>query len=320
MREDKDLLDLTILVATWSDGLFVFTAGASDRELAGHSVRAMSSDGQGGVLAIVDGRSLNRRGRDGAWSVFAAVEFDLACCVAVGNYVYAGSDDARLFRISGSEDVEQLSGFDEVEGRDKWYAGSAIIDGKRVGPPLGVRSMTATSDGAVLLANVHVGGITRSADDGLTWQPTIDIDADVHEVRSHPTRPDIAAAAAGVGLCMSRDGGATWKVEQQGLHAVHCSAVAFAGDDVVVSAAADPFTAQGAVYRRRVEGQGPLVKIGGGLPDWLDGSPDTRCIDAKGSTVALADRKGSLYISANGGRSWSRAADGIPMPSSVVIA
>jgi len=66
----------------------------------------------------------------------------------------------------------------------------------------------------VLLANVHVGGIPRSVDGGVTWQPTIDIDSDVHEVRAHPKRRGTVVAAAAVGLCTSSDGGATWTVEQ----------------------------------------------------------------------------------------------------------
>jgi hypothetical protein len=64
----------------------------------------------------------------------------------------------------------------------------------------------------VLLAYVHVGGIPRSTDGGATWQPTIDIDNDVHEVRAHPRRPDIVMAATAIGLCTSRDRGLTWEV------------------------------------------------------------------------------------------------------------
>src|SRR4029434_8936662 len=109
-----------------------------------------------------------------------------------------------------------LDSFDAVDGRDTWYAGSAVINGERVGPPLGIRSITATADGSVLLANVHVGGIPRSTDGGTTWQSTIDVDSDVHEVRAHPHRPDVVMAAAAIGLCTSRDGGATWDIEQEG--------------------------------------------------------------------------------------------------------
>jgi len=206
----------TILVATWRDGLFVVSGATRGQELVNHSVRALSPDGHGGALAIVDGRSLYHRTPDGAWSALATAEVDLACCVTVGGIVYVGTDDAHVLRVSPAGEIEQLRGFDEVAGRDKWYAGAAIINGKLVGPPLGIRSITATSDGAVLLANVHVGGIPRSVDGGVTWQPTIDIDSDsdVHEVRAHPNRPGTVVAAAAVGLCTSSDGGATWTVEQ----------------------------------------------------------------------------------------------------------
>ncbi len=171
----------------------------------------------------------------------------------------------------------------------------------------------------MLLANVHVGGIPRSTDGGATWQPTIDIDNDVHEVRAHPNRPDIVMAAAATGLCTSRDAGATWEIEHDGLHASYCSAVAFAGDDVLVAAAADHFAPQGAIYRRRVDGSGPLAVIGGGLPAWIQGIADTGCVVAHGAAVAIADRQGSLYVSADAGRTWSHQADGLPTPSGVLI-
>ena len=100
----------------------------------------------------------------------------------------------------------------------------------------------------------------------------------------------------------------------------YCSAVAFAGDDVLVSASIDHFAAQGAIYRRPVDEHGPLVAIAGGLPKWIDGIADTGCIATHRSAVAIADRNGNLYLSGDTGRSWSRRADGLPPPSSVLIA
>jgi hypothetical protein len=316
--------DSKILVATWSGGLFVVSGGMPERgkakhELANHAVRGLAADGRGGALAIIDGRSLCRRAPEGAWSTIATAEFDLACCVAVDDVIYVGTDDARVLRMSADGKIEHLRGFDEVAGRNTWFAGSAIVNGKRVGPPLGVRSITATSDGAVLLANVHVGGIPRSVDGGETWHPTIEIAHDVHEVRAHPNKPRTVAAAAAVGLCTSGDGGATWTTERAGLHAPHCSAVAFAGNNVLVSASVDPFVPEGAVYRRKMDELSPLVKLGGGLPEWLGGKVDTGCIATNGSTVAMADMSGSLYVSTNTGLTWSRWEDGIPMPSGVLI-
>jgi hypothetical protein len=308
-----------VLVTTWRDGLFIVTADTLDHELRDQPVRALAPDGRGGALAIVNGRSLRRRAPDGVWSTIATTEVDLACCVAVGDVIYVGTDDARVLRVGANGELGPLRGFNVVAGRETWYAGSAVINGQRVGPPLGIRSITATSDGAVLLANVHVGGVPRSTDSGATWQPTIDVKSDVHEVRAHPNRPGVVMAAAAIGLCTSRDGGVTWDVEQEGLHASYCSAVAFAGNDIFVSASVDHFAAQGAIYRRRVDGHDSLVAVGGGLPEWTEGIIDTGCIATRGSAVAVVDRKGNLYVSADTGRSWSRRASGLPPPSSVLI-
>jgi hypothetical protein len=94
--------------------------------------------------------------------------------------------------------LDPVEAFDSVAGRDTWYAGSAIVDGRRLGPPLNIRSVAANANGGVLFANVHVGGIPRSTDGGMTWQPTIDIDSDVHEVCAHQADPDIVIAASAV--------------------------------------------------------------------------------------------------------------------------
>jgi photosystem II stability/assembly factor-like uncharacterized protein len=221
--------------------------------------------------------------------------------------------------VSANGEVQQLKGFDEMAGRATWYAGSALINGVVMGPPLGVRSMTAALNGTVLLANVHVGGIPRSTDGGLTWQPTIEVDNDVHEVRAHPYHAEVVIAAAAKGLCMSRDGGATWAVEVTGLHASYCSAVAFSGGDLLVSASADHFATESAVYRRAIDDHGPLERIGAGLPEWFNGIIDTGCIASSGDTVAMADKAGNVYRSADGGRNWSRVADGLPQVSSILI-
>lgn len=182
-----------------------------------------------------------------------------------------------------------------------------------------MRSLTTTSDGRVLLASVHVGGIARSTDGGLTWNPTIDIHQDVHEVRAHAADPALAIAAAATGLCISRDGGATWAVERDGLHATYCSAVAFAGDTLLVAAATDHFSPRGAVHARPVDGTGRLVPLGAGLPRWLAGIVDTGCLASHASALTLVDKAGNLYLSTNEGRRWTRRADDLPGPSALWI-
>ena len=309
----------SILVATWGNGLFSVTGKMVHQELADQSVRSLAGDGHGRVLAIVGRHSLCRRSSDGEWTEIAKSDFELSCCVPVANVVFMGTDDARILRVDPDGTQQCLTGFDAVAGRETWYAGAAFVDGKLMGPPLGVRSMAATCDGAVLLANVHVGGVPRSTDFGRTWRPTIDIDSDVHQVRAHPTRPNIAVAAAARGLCMSRDAGTTWTTEQQGLHAQHCSAVAFGRSDIFVSASTDPFATQGAVYRRPIERSGPLQPLGGGMPQWIDGVADTDCIATRDSMVAVIDQSGCLYVSNDDGASWSYAFDRLPVPSGLYI-
>ena len=129
--------------------------------------------------------------------------------------------------------------------------GSAVVNGQVVGPPLGVSSMSATPDGIVVVAKVHVGGIQRSTDGGITWRPTIEVYSDVNEVRAYPAQPRILIAASAIGLCTRRDGGSTWSVEQESTHTTCCSAVAFSGDSIFIAASEEHFAARSAVYRGR---------------------------------------------------------------------
>ena len=310
----------TLLMSSWDDGLFIVSGDGVRQEQAACSLKALASDGQGGALVIIDDHALCRRASDGRWSTLVATqETALACCVRVGEIVYVGTDDARILSLDAGGTLRPLPGFAQVAGRDAWYAGAAVVEGRLVGPPLGVRSIDATADGRVLLANVHVGGIPRSTDGGASWQPSIDIETDVHEVRAHPQRPDVVAAATAVGLALSHDGGASWHIEARGLHATHGSAVAFLGDDVLVSAARDPFDSRGAVYRRHVDEGGPLAPVGGGLPAWLEGGVDTACIASKGVLAAIADRRGNLYLSHDQGLQWSCVATRLGHASSLLI-
>ncbi|HEX4448873.1 MAG TPA: hypothetical protein VH044_19165 [Polyangiaceae bacterium] len=310
----------TILVARWGDGLFVVTGDERTQEMANQAVRGLAADGRGGALAIVGGHSLRRRAPGGEWATVATSEFELSCCVAVGDTIYVGTEDARILRLShAGAALDPVDGFDRVAGRDTWYAGSAIVDGRRRGPPLGIRSVAASANGDVLFANVHVGGIPRSTDGGKTWQPTIAIETDVHEVRAHHAHPNVVVAASAVGLCISRDAGATWTIEREGLHASYCSAVAFSGDDILVAASSDHFASEGRIYRRPIRPDGGIAAVEGGLPARIEGIADTGCIATSGSTIAVVDGAGTLYVSTEFGWAWSRSGGEVAGASSVLI-
>lgn len=103
------------------------------------------------------------------------------------------------------------------------------------------------------------------------------------------------------------------------MHSRYCSAVAFVADEVWVAASDGPFASRARIYRRRIDEAGPLTPLSFGPSEWTDGIVDTNCIAARGSHVAFADGGGNLYLSANLGRDWTRAADGLGAPSSVLL-
>lgn len=221
------------------------------------------------------------------------------CLLPVDGGLLIGTSDARLVRLADGR-LGPVPGFDEAEGRDRWYTPWG-------GPP-DTRSMSRGSDGTIY-ANVHVGGILRSAD-GELWEPTgIDIDADVHQVLAHPQAHGVVLAATAFGLAMSEDGGNTWTTYDDGLHAHYSRAVAVAGDTILVTASTGPFGGPAAVYRFR--GDGPFERCTEGLPEWFDGNIDTHCLDASGSDVALGTADGRVFASEDAGETWELAAEGL---------
>jgi hypothetical protein len=167
--------------------------------------------------AVVDGR-LHRRGPDG-WRVEPLpVEADANCVAALGaDEVLVGTREAHLVRVTDGRG-EPVTSFEDAPTRDGWYTPWG-------GPP-DVRSLAIGSDGTWYV-NVHVGGILRSARDssegpGERWTDTIDLDTDVHQVVAVD---GLLLAALGIGgLGISRDGGATWSLHDDGLHASYCRA------------------------------------------------------------------------------------------------
>jgi hypothetical protein len=273
--------------------------GTTSSELDGRHTSAMTRRGDDVYALADDGRAVVRRDASGSWSDVVAIDGPKGrSLLAQPGGAWVGTFDATLIRVVGS-DAANVEGFDKVEGRDTWHA----VGSKN---PY-VRSLTMTADSRAILANVHVGGIPRSGNNGTTWKPTIDVEADVHQVRAHPTDPNLVLAAAAVGLCVSKDAGVTWETTTDGMHATYSRAVAFTREAAIVSASDGPRTERSKVYRWPVSG-GPLEACTKGLPEWLAGNVDSGCIDAADETVAFADAK-KVYVSDDGGASWSEITD-----------
>lgn len=292
-----------ILVGT-EDGLLRLSDGAV---LLEGRVTAMAADGDE-LWALTDGSAL-WRGQGGDWhQVAGSPDLRGTCVLPAPDGAFVGTAEAHLVRVRDGR-AERVDPFDTAPGRDAWYTPWG-------GPP-DTRSLSADADGSIY-ANVHVGGILRS-DDGDAWTPTIDIDADVHQVLAHPERPGVVLAACAIGLARSDDRGETWQVTRDGLHGTYLRAVAVAGGTILVTASTGPFSRQAAVYRMDADGTSPFQRCTDGLPEWLPSNIDTYCLTAVGNAAAFGTPDGRVFRSLDGGGTWEETAVGIPPVTAVTI-
>jgi hypothetical protein len=288
----------SVLVAT-GNGCRVFSSDSDQQiELPGRCVWAIARDISGGCVAIVDGTEIWRRSLDAQWSLVATTDGALASIASVNGQIFAGlMEEAAMVTITPGNEVEGVTGFDSAPGRSEWFAN---------GPPLHVRSITATRYGGAIMAAVHVGGIPRSTDGGKTWAPTIPVEFDVHEVRAHRSSPFVAAAAA-VGLCVSNDDGRSWHVIAEGLELTDSLAVAVLRGEVLFSIQDGPFADRSQIWRWPINGQ-RIEQVQEGLPLWLKGKVDTGHIAAGKGRAAVVDGGGDLWLSRVGSTGWDRIA------------
>jgi hypothetical protein len=286
---------MRLLIGT-DDGLFELTEATPNRLRTG----TVSHLAVG--WAIVDGRIERISGGDRSAGLELPDGLEPRCLMPVGEDLLIGTSRARLYRSRDGGEPEPVDGFDAAEGRDRWNTPWG-------GPP-DTRSLARDADGT-LYANVHVGGVLRSTD-GEAWQPTMEIEADVHEVTAHPTLAGCVLVAAAWGLGLSFDGAGSWSFSSSGLHNAYARAVAVAGEVVLMSASDGPRGGRAALYRRPLRDDAPFERCTAGLPEWFTGNIDTGCLVVSGSAAAFGTADGEVYRSTDGGLTWSRAATGLP--------
>jgi hypothetical protein len=270
-------------------------------ELEGHKITSLTY-GDGDWWAITDGAEV-RRFDGSSWTVVASTnEFPLRCLSITSKGLLVGTSEAHLLH-EGRGELRVVDSFEKAPGRDGWYTPWG-------GPP-DTRSISESKNGSIFV-NVHVGGILRSRDGGESWEQTIDIDTDIHQVHAHPAQPDAVVAACARGFVRSRDGGNDWEITADGLHASYSRAVGITGEWVLVSASTGPRGGRAALYRRLLDGDEPFERCAQGLPEWFPGNIDTACLGSREDTVAFGTEDGAVFLSEDSGETWNEAAIDLP--------
>jgi hypothetical protein len=269
-------------------------------QLPEEDVTAIAPDGES-WWAVTGGQELWRGDGSGGWQRVARLQDLRANCLCPSPAgLFVGTSEAHLMLLRDGQ-LEQVDVFEKTQGRQEWYTPWG-------GPP-DVRSMSRGPDD-VLYANVHVGGIVRSADEGGSWEPTVDIHADIHQVLA-PDHRGMVVAACARGLARSDDGGDSWAFETEGLHAPYSRAVAVGNGTLYLSASQGPRGGKAALYRKPIDGE-PFEKCSEGLPEWFGSNIDSGCVVAGGGRVAFGTDEGVVFASRDSGRTWESWAADLP--------
>ena len=300
-------MDTRILLGTES-GLWQLRGDALEPvdPFTARTVTALAQRGHE-TWAVVDGRAL-WQSAGSHWNERASLGDRPATCLAsTPNGLVIGTEQAHLLRFVGDL-LRPVESFETVAGREEWYT--------PWGDPADVRSIAVALDGTIYV-NVHVGGVVRSRDSGRSWTPTLDIEADVHQVIAHPTRADVVLVAAYEGFGISRDAGDSWRFITEGMHAHYGRAVAVAGETVLVSASTGHRGRKATLYRKPLDDETRFVR-GEGLP-WFDDNIDTACLAADGALAVFGTDDGRVFRSLDGGAHWSLVTKGLPTITAMTI-
>ncbi len=185
----------------------------TDHGKAPHGAMVSLSNGQAVVAALSDG-TLLVLSEDNQKRIPTGIEDPIASLLIIRENpltLLIGTDEgAYVYRLVGEEGpAERVVAFDALECRKEWYTPWG-------GPPA-VRTLAKTQDG-FCYADIHVGSIMRSNDEGISWEPvTPDLNKDVHQVATCPADDNRVYANTQNGVYISTDRGNSWEHRLEGL-------------------------------------------------------------------------------------------------------
>ncbi len=187
--------------------------------------------------------------RDEQWEKIVDTDWKLQCLCWTGNgQVLVGTNKARIAIVENGQ-LNFSTSFDQIPERKLWKTPWG-------GPP-DLRSFAISSDDT-LYANIHVGWIAQSTDNGQSWKNLKDgLEMDVHQVVVDPQNPTIVFTATASGFYYSRNAGDTFTCTSQNLphHYQRACAIFPSGQVCLTSISSGPAGGSADLYRSRDAGQ-----------------------------------------------------------------
>jgi hypothetical protein len=215
--------------------------------------------------------------------------------------VLVGTEPPHVYVAAAEGDTaRRVQSFEELECRDDWYT--------PWGGPAAVRSLARTGDGWAY-ADIHVGSIMRSADEGESWQPvTPELHVDVHQVATCAADDERVYAQTADAFWISYDRGESWdhRAEDLGERYGRCVTVHPAEPDLLLSTVSDgPHgeNVHGQLFRSEDAGRS-WRHVADGFPESTEENIDTFHVAFAPGGTAWACVGRTLYIGREQGAEW----------------
>ena len=242
---------------------------------------------------------------EGTWNHEVSADVTLNCVCWTDNRLLVGTERARLAWVDDG-DLNFIESFDDVPERNLWKTPWG-------GPP-DVRSLAVSTD-ETIYADIHVGWIVRSKDGGETWKNLRDdLNVDVHEVGTHPSRPAVVFAATAGGFYISDGYGDTFAHQSNGMpyHYQRACACFSERDVYLVSTSRGPHRQTEALLYR-TEDAGASWTLVNGLPENITANIDTfQIIIVEGAHALVVVENSDLYETDDWGVNWKKVAHDYP--------